>query len=34
MLGTTGEEEDAKSLAINFSVNDAVGEVKVTNAST
>jgi len=34
MLGTTGEEEEAKSLAINFSVNDAVGEVKVTNAST
>lgn len=34
MLGTTSEDEEAPSLNINFNVNDAIGEVKVTNASS
>ncbi len=34
MLGTTEAEEDAKSLNVNFNVNSAVGEIKVTNANT
>ena len=34
MLGTTQDDQEAQSLNINFSVNDAVGEVKVTNANS
>jgi len=34
MLGTTDNESDAQSLNINFSVSQAVAEVKVTNATT
>ena len=34
MLGDSTEKEEPKPLSISFSVNDAVGDVKVTNADT